>query len=61
MISHGLWQRSFGSDPAVAGRAVRIYGRNFTIVGVAPNGFRGVTLGRSNNGSLTCAAHTRST
>ena len=44
VISYSLWQRSFGSDPAVAGRPVRIYGRNFTIVGVAPNGFRGVTL-----------------
>jgi len=44
VISHGLWQRDFGGDPAVAGRAARIYGRNFTIVGVAPKGFRGVTL-----------------
>ena len=44
MISDGLWQRAFGGDPLVVGRPVRIHGRSFTIVGVAPRGFRGVTL-----------------
>ncbi len=44
VISDGLWQRAFGGDPSVVGRPVRIHGRSFTIVGVAPRGFRGVTL-----------------
>jgi putative ABC transport system permease protein len=44
VISDGLWQRAFGGDPSVVGRPVRIQGRSFTIVGVAPRGFRGVTL-----------------
>jgi putative ABC transport system permease protein len=34
LLSHGLWQRSFGSDPKVVGRAVRLDGEPRTIVGV---------------------------
>ncbi len=44
VISHGLWQRAFSGDPGAVGRSVRINGRSFTIVGIAPRGFRGVTL-----------------
>src|SRR5439155_89887 len=39
VISHGLWQRAFGSDPAVAGRVVQINGRNANVAGVMPPGF----------------------
>ena len=41
VISHDLWRRVFAGDPAVVGRAVTLNGRSFTIVGVAPEGFRG--------------------
>lgn len=34
VLSHGLWQRSFGSDPNVVGAAIRLDGQPFTIVGV---------------------------
>jgi predicted permease len=44
VISDGLWQRAFGGAPSAVGHPVRIQGRSFTIVGVAPRGFRGVTL-----------------
>jgi putative ABC transport system permease protein len=44
VISDGLWQQAFGGDLSAVGRPVRIHGRSFTIVGVAPRGFRGVTL-----------------
>jgi len=40
ILSHGLWQRRFGRDPNVIGRAVRFEGGNFTIVGVMPADFR---------------------
>lgn len=40
VISHGLWERRFGSDPAVLGRAAVFNGMPFTIVGVMPAGFR---------------------
>ena len=39
IISHRLWQTRFGGDPAVLGRAVRLNGYPYTIVGVMPAGF----------------------
>jgi putative ABC transport system permease protein len=39
VISHGLWQRRFGGDPAVVGRGLTVDGRELTVVGVAPAGF----------------------
>jgi putative ABC transport system permease protein len=40
LLSHGLWQRRFGSDPAIMGRQLRIDGRSLTVTGVMPPGFR---------------------
>lgn len=40
VISHGLWQRRFGRDPQILGRALVIDGRSYTVVGVARRGFR---------------------
>ncbi len=42
VLSHGLWMRRFGGDPAIVGRPVRLSGRTFHIVGVLPEGFRHV-------------------
>ena len=39
IVSHGLWQRRFGSDPAAVGRHVTINGTVHEIVGVMPPGF----------------------
>ena len=36
IISHGLWIRKFGGDPATIGRAVTLDGRQVTIIGVLP-------------------------
>jgi predicted permease len=44
VLSHGLWQRHFASDPAIAGKVVVLSGRPYTVVGVAPAGFRGVDM-----------------
>jgi predicted permease len=41
MLSHGYWQGAFGADPQVVGRTLRMGGRNYTIVGVAPADYRG--------------------
>jgi putative ABC transport system permease protein len=40
LLSHGLWQRRFGSDPAILGRQLRIDGKSLTVIGVMPPGFR---------------------
>ena len=39
VISEGLWRRAFGADPAAVGRTMRLYAKEFTIVGVVPGGF----------------------
>ncbi|HKG92762.1 MAG TPA: ABC transporter permease, partial [Gemmatimonadaceae bacterium] len=43
--SNALWRRRFGGDTAVVGRGVRLNGHSFTVVGVAPPGFRGTFTG----------------
>jgi predicted permease len=45
VLSHGYWQRRFGSDPHVIGRGLRLNTHIVTIVGVTPAAFRSVTLG----------------
>ena len=45
VISHGLWQGRFGSDPNVVGAIVVLNGQPFTVVGVAPKGFTGASVG----------------
>ncbi len=42
VLSHGLWRDRFGADPGAVGRSVTLNGRDFEVVGVAPEGFRGV-------------------
>ncbi len=45
VISHGLWQSRFGADPAVVGKTFNLRRVPFTIIGVAPREFNGVSLG----------------
>jgi putative ABC transport system permease protein len=40
VLSHGLWQRRFGGDPHIAGRVLRIDGRDYVVSGVLQRGFR---------------------
>ena len=42
MVSHQYWVRELGSAPDVVGRALRIRGNTYTIVGVARAGFSGM-------------------
>jgi len=45
VISEDAWRRLFGGDPSVVGSTVRLGpGTPTTIVGIAPPGFRGLTL-----------------
>ena len=47
VISQGLWQRAFASDPTAVGRSIRLNDREYRIVGVAAAEFRGMALGGS--------------
>jgi predicted permease len=40
VISDGLWRRSYGADPSVLGRTIRLDNDPYTIIGVLPRGFR---------------------
>jgi predicted permease len=42
VISYGLWTRLFADDPGVTSRTLTLSGRAFSIVGVAPDDFRGI-------------------
>lgn len=44
VIGYGFWQRRFGGASSAIGDVVRVDGVPFTIVGVAPRGFRGFGL-----------------
>jgi predicted permease len=44
VLSDALWRRWFAADPAVVGRAVKLGGETFEVVGVAPPTFRGVDM-----------------
>src|SRR5205814_9714251 len=40
VLSHGYWQRRFGSDPTVLGKTIPIGRGSAVVVGVMPAGFR---------------------
>lgn len=39
ILSHGLWQRRYGADPAILGRNIQVNGHSRTVVGVMPPRF----------------------
>jgi predicted permease len=45
VLSHGYWTTRFAADPGVLNQGLIVNGRALTIVGVAPRGFDGTTLG----------------
>ncbi|HKV24460.1 MAG TPA: ABC transporter permease [Candidatus Acidoferrum sp.] len=46
VLSHAYWERAFGSDKGVVGKAIKLNGVPFTIVGVADAGFTRLTPGK---------------
>jgi predicted permease len=45
VLSHQFWDAKFARDPAVIGQPIVVNGKTFTIIGVAPEGFHGTTVG----------------
>ncbi|HKP85676.1 MAG TPA: ABC transporter permease, partial [Blastocatellia bacterium] len=39
VLSHGLWERRFGSDPAILDQQLMMNGESYTVVGVMPAAF----------------------
>ena len=42
VLSHDLWEKQFASDRSIVGRAIRLNGIDFTVVGIAPEEFTGM-------------------
>ena len=45
VLSHGYWRRQFAGDPSVMGKTVHVGRALLRIIGVAPPGFRGISVG----------------
>ena len=45
VLSYDYWQRAFASDPRVVGTSLRLSGRMYEVVGVAPKGIEGLMPG----------------
>ncbi|HSR43243.1 MAG TPA: FtsX-like permease family protein, partial [Longimicrobiales bacterium] len=44
VVGHELWRRYWSGDPGAVGREIEVNGRPYTVIGVAPRGFRGSEL-----------------
>ncbi len=44
VLGYGLWQNRFHGDAAIVNKAIALNGQTYTVVGVAPKGFRGIDL-----------------
>ncbi|HUQ81344.1 MAG TPA: ABC transporter permease [Gemmatimonadaceae bacterium] len=42
VVSHSFWESHLGADSSVIGKPVSVNGQPYTLIGVAPPGFRGV-------------------
>src|SRR5436305_3889659 len=45
VLSYPYWETQLGSDPSVVGKQITVNGHPMTVLGVAPDGFSGTTLG----------------
>jgi putative ABC transport system permease protein len=46
VLSYAFWQREYGGDPSVVGRAISLEGKRADIIGVSERGFFGLEVGR---------------
>ena len=47
VLSYGYWERHFGSDPRVVNDTILINSHPFTVVGIAPPGFKSFVVGQA--------------
>jgi putative ABC transport system permease protein len=45
VLSHAYWERHLGANPNVLNTSITVNGHPMTVIGVAPRGFTGTTLG----------------
>ncbi|MGB6691706.1 MAG: ABC transporter permease [Terracidiphilus sp.] len=44
LMSENYWQRRFGGDPSIVGKAIRLNGTAFTVIGITPHDFVGTDI-----------------
>ena len=44
ILGHRVWRSRFHADPSIVGKFITLSGHPYTVVGVAPPGFRGIDL-----------------
>jgi predicted permease len=44
VLSYSCWQKRFGGDPEIVGRKILLNQHPFEVIGIAPEGFRGINL-----------------
>ena len=45
VLSYALWQSRLGGDPKILNEQITVNGKSMTVIGIAPQGFDGTTLG----------------
>jgi len=53
ILSHSLWETRFAGDPAIVGKSIELARHPVTVIGVAPEGFRGAMPGIREDAWLT--------
>jgi putative ABC transport system permease protein len=43
VVSHDFWLSQLGGDPHLVGKTIRLNNQGYTVIGIAPAGFRGVS------------------
>ena len=59
VLGYEYWHTRFGGDPAIINTMLRLDGRPARVIGVAPEGFRGLYNGMTMNGYMPLASLTR--
>jgi len=59
ILGHAYWRRHFGGNPSIVGTVIRLDGVPTRIVGVASEGFKGLTQGTEMDGFVTLASARR--
>ncbi len=49
VLGYDVWRTQFGADPAAVGEHMQVRGRDVTVVGIAPPGFVGISVGGAPN------------
>jgi hypothetical protein len=43
VLGDSVWRQHFGADPAIVNKTIRMSGQTYTVIGIMPPGFTGIT------------------